>query len=115
MICNCSLAGTVHCRSCSNNPNADRPPVVRTNTVTTTDKILITTNGGRGGDLMLNGNNMIMRVSRKAVADVCEVPTEYVKCKTCILFDERTGFCKGWKEETHAENFCGFWSDKEDK
>ena len=40
--CCCSLAGTAACRSCSNNPYADFPPVVRTNTVVVTDKVLIT-------------------------------------------------------------------------
>ncbi len=38
-VCCCSLAGTAACRSCSNNPYADFPPTVRTNTVTVTDKI----------------------------------------------------------------------------
>jgi hypothetical protein len=42
------MAGTLACRSCTNNPNADTPPVVRTNTVTATDKVLITRNGGKG-------------------------------------------------------------------
>lgn len=36
-VCCCSLAGTAACRSCSNNPNADFPPTVRTNTITVTD------------------------------------------------------------------------------
>lgn len=40
--CCCSLAGTAACRSCSNNPYADFPPVVRTNTVTATDKTFYT-------------------------------------------------------------------------
>lgn len=40
--CCCSLAGTAACRSCSNNPYADFPPTVRTNTVTVTDKTFYT-------------------------------------------------------------------------
>lgn len=40
--CYCSLAGTKACRYCSNNPNAETPPVLRTNTVFTTDTVLIT-------------------------------------------------------------------------
>ena len=40
--CCCSLAGTAACRSCSNNPYADFPPTVRTNTVTVTDRTFYT-------------------------------------------------------------------------
>lgn len=43
-VCCCSLAGTAACRTCLNNPDADRPPVVRTNTVAVFDPILITRN-----------------------------------------------------------------------
>ena len=41
MVCFCSLAGTAACKTCSNNPYAETPPVVRTTTVITTDNILI--------------------------------------------------------------------------
>ena len=40
--CCCSLAGTVACRTCSNNPNAETPPPVRTNTIVLTDDVLVT-------------------------------------------------------------------------
>lgn len=41
-VCCCSLAGTVACRSCTNNPFCDRPPTVRTYTTIATDSVLIT-------------------------------------------------------------------------
>ena len=41
-VCCCSFAGTSACRYCSNNPMAERPPVVRTYTISATDKLLIT-------------------------------------------------------------------------
>ena len=41
-MCNCSLAGTASCNYCSNNQNAERPPVVRSSAVTATDSILHT-------------------------------------------------------------------------
>ena len=40
--CWCSLAGTSACRSCSNNPYCETPPPVRTNTIVSTDTVLIT-------------------------------------------------------------------------
>ena len=40
--CCCSLAGTAACRTCSNNPNAETPPPVRTNTLVSVDSVLIT-------------------------------------------------------------------------
>lgn len=40
--CYCSLAGTVACRTCSNNPYAETPPPVRTYTVAATDAVLLT-------------------------------------------------------------------------
>ena len=48
-ICCCSLAGTAACQYCSNNPAAIRPPVIRSSSVTATDKVLI-------------GNNLIQGV-----------------------------------------------------
>lgn len=42
MVCCCSLAGTKACYYCSNNPNAETPPIVRTNTAFTTNPVLIT-------------------------------------------------------------------------
>ena len=41
-VCCCSLAGTAACRSCSNNPYCETPPPVRTNTIVSTDVVLIT-------------------------------------------------------------------------
>lgn len=41
-VCCCSLAGTAACRTCSNNPNAETPPPVRTYTVSATNTVLIT-------------------------------------------------------------------------
>ena len=41
-VCCCSLAGTAACRTCTNNPNAETPPPVRTYTTQVTDKVLIT-------------------------------------------------------------------------
>ena len=40
-VCCCSMAGTAACKYCSNNQNAERPPVVRTYTTTATDQVLI--------------------------------------------------------------------------
>ena len=40
--CCCSLAGTAACRTCTNNPNAETPPPVRTYTTWVTDKVMIT-------------------------------------------------------------------------
>ena len=39
--CCCSLAGTAACKSCSNNPYCETPPV-RTNTIVLKDDILVT-------------------------------------------------------------------------
>lgn len=41
-VCCCSLAGTAACRTCSNNPNAETPPPVRTYTTIVTDGVLMT-------------------------------------------------------------------------
>lgn len=41
-VCCCSLAGTLACKYCSNNPEAERPPIVCTYTTVATDPILIT-------------------------------------------------------------------------
>lgn len=41
-VCCCSLAGTAACKYCSNNPDAERPPVVCTYTTAATDLVLIT-------------------------------------------------------------------------
>ena len=41
-VCCCSLAGTAACRYCSNNPFAERPPVVCTYATSSTDTVLIT-------------------------------------------------------------------------
>lgn len=49
-VCCCSLAGTAACKYCSNNPNAERPPVVSTFITTATDQVLISgkmTNGDK--------------------------------------------------------------------
>ncbi len=43
-VCCCTLAGTAACRTCPNNQDADRPPVVRTNITAGFDPILITGN-----------------------------------------------------------------------
>lgn len=40
--CCCSLAGTAACLTCTENPDAETPPTVRTHTVAATDTILLT-------------------------------------------------------------------------
>lgn len=47
--CSCSLAGTSACKYCTNNPDAISPPVVRSFTVSTSDRVLWlkTTNADR--------------------------------------------------------------------
>lgn len=40
-MCFCSRAGTLDCKFCSNNPDAERPPVVRTSTTAATDSVLL--------------------------------------------------------------------------
>lgn len=53
-----------------------------------------------------------MSVSRKVVAEVSEVPEEYVKCKTCDAYSN--GRCIAWNSPIQDDDFCSFWVDKEE-
>lgn len=58
-----------------------------------------------------------MSASRAVIAEVCEVPEEYVKCTTCRSY--KNGYCSFWDTSVspeQAEMFCSLWLDKmEDK
>lgn len=55
-----------------------------------------------------------MSVDRSVIADVCEVPVEYVKCKTC-MHHNKTGECTFWKVTImNLEQFCSFWADEKE-
>lgn len=56
-----------------------------------------------------------MSVSRKVIAEVCEVPEEYVSCKTCICRKDGTTWCRAWKDNIKLDAFCSFWADEKEE
>jgi hypothetical protein len=74
-MCNCGLAGTPSCNYCSNNPNAERPPVVRSSTVAATDSILYT-------GQMFNSN---LDIVKKAFDEINGAPTTKLKANKIVI------------------------------
>ena len=59
-----------------------------------------------------------MNMSRLAVAEVCEVPAEYVKCNTCgrcATKLDKGKWCTMFKKETGGLSFCPWWTEKTKK
>ena len=86
-ICCCSLAGTAACRTCSNNPFAECPPTIRTNTITATDAVIFT---GR----KTNADDIRERVLNKTDEELARALSENSDClckavsKGCCESDE---------------------------
>lgn len=56
-----------------------------------------------------------MNMTRAAVAEVCEVPTDYVKCDTCARCAEKVDkgkWCVKSKKVTGGLSFCPWWTER---
>ena len=74
-LCCCSLAGTAACKYCSNNPNVDTPPPVRTYTTVATDKVLLINNVKTNAD-------RIRAMSDEEISEWFWWMLDYTKCYT---------------------------------
>ena len=98
--CFCSLSGTAACRHCTNNPNAEMPPTIRTYTVAATDKVLLSNSKQTNADRIRNA-------SEEEIAEfICHQIDDCSKCigtELCTPQDGRANGLVKWLRQEAKE------------
>ena len=99
-VCCCSLAGTAACRYCSNNPFAERPPVVCTYTTSATSPVLIM-------GLKTNADRIRSMTDEELAEWVTLMVCKYRSCGNCPMADWCTpgnGIAEWLKSPVEVDN-----------